>query len=729
MKWYSHLKIRAKLLFGFMSVALIAAIIGVVGVSNMASINRMGDELYQDNVVPLSPLNLVAVDFQRIRVNLRDEILDNKNQQRYETAIRQLETAINQSLALYDKNVSSQKERTIFSDLKADIQKYIQNQENVMALARLNRDQEAFQAMVAFKQVALDGDNHIIQLFKLNTNLANQRNQMNTATARTSSLWMIAILAIGALLSIGLGFIISGSISKPIARLSQQAEKLAVGNTDVNIDAQFATKDEIGELTSSFAKFVSNFVAPINEAIGVLNKMAVNDYTATMSGDYQGVVKELAEQINTVRKRLLSVQDIAQRVSKGDTGRLEEFTQVGKRSDNDQMVPAFRAMMQTIQDLIHETGRLAAAAVKGDLAGGYREVISGMNQTMDAVAGPIRDAAEVLREMAHGNLTVAMTGMYQGDYAVIKESVNETIDSFNHILNDINNAAAQVASGSKQLSDASIALSQGATEQASTIEELTASLEEIASQTKLNAGHANEANSIADTVKTNADQGNRQMTEMLQAMEEINKASGSISRIIKVIDEIAFQTNILALNAAVEAARAGQYGKGFAVVAEEVRNLAARSADAAKETTEMIEGSIRKVEDGTRIANQTAGALAKIVEGVAKVAGLVGDISIASNEQATGIAQINQGVIQVSQVVQTNTASSEELAGQAEMLKQQIAGFKLKRSGRSFNPDEFKMIDNETDNRKKKTVPDYPVEAPVSSFKKIALTASEFGKY
>ena len=291
--------------------------------------------------------------------------------------------------------------------------------------------------------------------------------------------------------------------------------------------------------------------------------------------------------------------------------------------------------------------------------------IGRLGTAMDRFADNLQD--EVLaafNRLAEGDFTFEAHGL-------IREPLSKANAALNDTMAQINDAGSQITSGANQVSDSSQALSQGATEQASALEEISSSMAEIGSQTKHNAESAVQANTLAQEARSVAEMGNTQMSTMIEAMAEINQSSQDISKIIKVIDEIAFQTNLLALNAAVEAARAGQYGKGFAVVAEEVRNLAARSAKAARETSDLIEGSVKKVENGASIADATGEALSKISEGVEKVTDLVAEIAKFSNEQANGIAEITTGLHQIDDVTQQNTSTSEESAAAAEELAAQ----------------------------------------------------------
>ncbi len=294
----------------------------------------------------------------------------------------------------------------------------------------------------------------------------------------------------------------------------------------------------------------------------------------------------------------------------------------------------------------------------------------------------IAEQTEVAKQVADGNMTVEVTP--RSDVDVMGLALKQMVTKNHKTLSNIKEAAYQVSTSSSQVASASEALAQGSTEQASAIEEITASIADVAEKTRQNAAQANTAADMMAKTIGEVRKGNEEMQQMVVAMKEINASSENISKIIKVIDDIAFQTNILALNAAVEAARAGDAGKGFAVVAEEVRNLAAKSAAAAAETAEMIEDSIKKVEIGSDIANDTAKALEEITTVVKESESIVTEIAEASNYQATAIAQIDKAVEQVSQVVQTNSATSEEcaaasveLSNQASRMRDLISVYKL----------------------------------------------------
>ena len=369
---------------------------------------------------------------------------------------------------------------------------------------------------------------------------------------------------------------------------------------------------------------------------------------------------------------------------------------------------------------------------------GPRNEMEELGSAIMGLAAALEARAALAGEIADGDLTREV--QIASDKDTLGQSLGRMHGNLSRVLYQVQKSSVLVAHNANQVSQTSTALADGSTQQASVLEQVSASMQEIAAQTQRNAGHALKANELATQSRQAAERGDGQMQEMIQAMGDISAASQNISKIIKVIDEIAFQTNLLALNAAVEAARAGIHGKGFAVVAEEVRNLAARSAKAAKETSELIASSVAKTDNGSRIADRTAKALREIVDGITQASGLVAEIASASRDQAQGIAQINQGLAQVDQVNQQASARTEESAGtaaelaaQANHLRELLSSFKLDSAlcqnapVRQLSPpagDGWGMAAPRSLPVAPAPAPRRPAKAPV-----IALDDDEFGRY
>lgn len=348
-----------------------------------------------------------------------------------------------------------------------------------------------------------------------------------------------------------------------------------------------------------------------------------------------------------------------------------------------------RHICNPIRSLVKSAEEISQGNLSVEFEKGLSEEIIALTESFNTMtttwSSYISEISSVLSQMSEGNLDVEIVSEYKGDFSKIKESLNQIVTTFNEVIGAIMVAANEITDGTKQLSEGSQNLSSGAAEQAAAIDQLTASIAEIAEKTKQNAESAAQADTIANSVKSDTAGGNEKMEQMLSSMTEISESASGISNVIKVINDIAFQTNVLALNASIEAARAGQYGKGFAVVAGEVRRLALRSTEAADGTTEMIEKSIDRSVQGTKIAQDMSDSLRTIEEGVNRTTALIGSIAKSSEEQAVRIKQIYEGIDQVSRVVQTNSATaeqsaaaSEELFTQAEQLKQLVSRFQVR---------------------------------------------------
>ncbi|WP_187426717.1 methyl-accepting chemotaxis protein [Geothermobacter ehrlichii] len=344
-----------------------------------------------------------------------------------------------------------------------------------------------------------------------------------------------------------------------------------------------------------------------------------------------------------------------------------------------------RSIVHPLAAVVRMADELRRGKVDARVDVGFRndefgDMAAALNDFADSLE---HEVVDYLQKLAAGDLTEQIEPVAADDR--LRSALKKVGTDLHQLLQALQQTGLSLGSSAELVREGSQALSSQAAAQAASLEEIAASINEMTGRIQANAEHAEEANTLSDKVQAQAVAGNDQMTRLLEAMEKISAAGQDVSRIIKVIDEIAFQTNLLALNAAVEAARAGEHGKGFAVVAEEVRNLAARSAKAARETAELIENSVELTGQGSELARQTAEGLQEVVEGITRVSGLVGEISSATREQSLAISQIKQGLAQIDQATKTNVAEAQasaeavaQLTRLAEDVRQLLRRFRLK---------------------------------------------------
>jgi methyl-accepting chemotaxis protein len=467
------------------------------------------------------------------------------------------------------------------------------------------------------------------------------------------------------------------------------------------VEGKLATRADATKHQGDFRKIVQGVndtldavIGPLNVAATYVDQISKGNTPAKITDSYNGDFNVLKNNLNTCIDAINQQATAAQAIAAGDFS-----AKINVRSENDAVAKSLVRVVEVLQSLQKELLRITEASKEGQLSergkadhfqGAFAEVMRGVNSMLDVIVGPLSNITEGIEALGRNDMSVTLKGEYRGDFLALKEAFERALGEINSTLHQIVDAVEQVGQSAEQLRAASQNMASTSEEQSSSVEQVTSSLEETDNQVKANTDAANTANQLVMGASEAATNGQTKMGAMTASMNEINASAQNIGKIIKVIDEIAFQTNLLALNAAVEAARAGQHGRGFAVVAQEVRNLAGRSAKAARETAELIESSVKQVAAGVGIAKETSEALDQIVGNVVKVKDLVGEIASASSEQARGVSQINMAMNQVAKAAQEGSQQSEELAASsgelanlAERMRDSVRRFKLRERTRS----------------------------------------------
>lgn len=651
---FSNIRIAPRLLAGFLVIAVLSAAMGVYASLSLSQVSAASEEMYGKILLPTKNAYDMELLIKDQTTYLRQALInDNSTMTRaYTSDMKNKRSSIQNCINMIRALVKNDAEKT------AALDEFVPSYEAYDAALVKVIDMIENKDMLSIKMDLVNfGDFRAAEMSvvekagKLRTTISgNAAVVNNTNKKQSASVQLITMIGIGVLvaLSVLIGIFTARGISKPVKMLTQNVKKLADGDTDITFN-HVTSKDEIGQMRDAIRTIVK-------------------------------VVKALTEDTNMLIEAAAEGRLSARADAERHTGAYRRIVE-GINATLDAMMAPINESAQVLDEL--SKGNLSAS-VDGDFKGDFSLVKDALNSTIATLKGYISELTYALGEISHGRLSVAIHADFKGDFAALKDSFNDSVVAFAQVLSDIDKASEEVAAGTVQLSAGSQVISQGAAEQASALEQLTASLAQISEQTRDNAQSANAQSELSEKARENAANGTERMKQLQAAMEEIHASSSSISKVIKAIDDIAFQTNILALNAAVEAARAGVHGRGFAVVAEEVRKLAAKSAEAAQETTALVEGSIAKTTAGAKIARDTAAALADIVSGVEQTASLSAQIAVSSSDQAAGIAQVNKGIEQLSAVVQNNSAtaqeaaaSSEQLSAQADHLKAMVDRFEL----------------------------------------------------
>ncbi len=641
----NNIKVGYKLVGSIVFVCLMATGVILYGAKLRIELLHKMDSVHGKYEFEIQKIGDIKAGVEKMRGDIYRYVYVPADRQKMVRNLNENMSSINESMQAYkDRNIDAE-EKKIIDELDVAWSEMQRGYKEVMTMALEGENNEVDRLLEARSYAVQSGVKTLASINNLNNYITTKNKAIIKANMESSGGLSGAIIILSAMsigLIIVLVILLSISITQPLKKGVVMMQEMRKGHLSNRLGIK--RKDEIGVLANAMDQFADHLQKNV-----VFNMQQISDGNINI-----------------------------------ETLIMDERDEIG---------PAIKRMVETLAKLGAELRELTKSAMEGklgirgdeeDFQGAYKDIINGMNKTLDAVIGPVNEASAVLEKVAGKDMTARMKGDYKGDHARIKESLNLAAENLDKALQQVAIGAEQVGAASVQVSTGGQSLSQGASEQASSLEEVSSSLQEMSSMTKQNALNAREAKGVSEGARESADRGVESMNKMSSAIGRIKSSSDATAKIVKTIDEIAFQTNLLALNAAVEAARAGDAGRGFAVVAEEVRNLAMRSAEAAKNTANLIEEAVKNSENGVVINAEVLKNFQEITEKISKVSQVVAEIAAASEQQDQGISQVNKAVEQLNQLTQQNAANAEEsasaaeeMSSQSEEMRSMVAGFKV----------------------------------------------------
>ncbi len=643
---FHDLPLRIKLTAGFGLLIGISTVFGAIALWQLSAVNGVTTTVARDVLPSVQRYGQLRHSLTQYRVHVRDHLLalDDETRDRAEKGIAAQRDTLAQartSLATAARGADDRAQIEALSSAVAAAEALVPP---LVAKSRANDVMGATADFQRFEAQALKADEIVAKRVTENSARADAASA-GAATTYTVALWT-TLLGAGLCIAVGvvLTRVIIAKVATPVGAVTKALESLARGEVaGATTSITWTARDEIGALLDACSA------------------------VATAQREFA---------------------DVATRLGAGDTS-----VAVAPRSEGDVLGQALARLRTTLDGLVRELGTLAAGAAEGRLDsrgdaarydGAFRSVVAGVNDTLEAVVAPMRETTAVLEQVAARDLAVRVEGSYRGDHARVKDALNSALDAIAQALNDVRAGAEEVTAASGEIAGGSQALAASASEQAAGVEEIAASLQELSTGAARTADEASGAREVAASARAGVAESSQEMHRLAETMAELQRTAHETTRIVKTIDEIAFQTNLLALNAAVEAARAGDAGRGFAVVAEEVRALAQRSAEAARNTAALIEQSVQRANQSATLVASVGRTLGSADVQVVKVAEVLDAVAGTSARQRDGIAEVSRAVEQVGHVTQSVASTSEEsaaagaeLSAQAERMQQLVEQFRL----------------------------------------------------